>query len=188
LGAAIDRYHIVDLSAKSEEYGGAKGGAFGPSLALPDLVHKIIQNRPLEELKRERWFFLYYNRAALDEGERLWHDLEIMRSFRCFPVYQGALPKSKEVRVVASCPVTLPIFAGEVANTHKRAVRGIRKAMLEVFAASASDAASKLAALSADAEDLLSEVMSPSTLTMRFYVLSLDHDGLRKTGGAIVLL
>gem|GEM_PF-3217516 len=188
LGAAISRYHIVDLSAKSEEYGGAKGGAFGPSLALPDIVHKIIQNRPVEELKRERWFFLYYNRAALDEGKRLWHDLAIMRSFRCFPVYQGALPKSKEVRLVASCPVTLPIFAGDVPNTHKRAVRGIRKAMLEVFAASASDAASKLAALSADAEDLLGEMTAPSTLNLRFYVMNFDDGEVRKTGGAIVLL
>jgi len=102
-GAAIARYFAVVFEEESEEFGGAKLGVHGESLALPPIVHDLLQGRTVEELKADRLFFVYYNRGHLDETDRLWHDLAIMKSYRCLPVYRTALPKAKNVRVVASC-------------------------------------------------------------------------------------
>lgn len=123
----------------------------------------------------------------MDEARRFWYDLAILHPFRCFPVYRGALPQSQEVRIVASCPVKLPVLTEESAEKHKRTLRNVRKALLEVLAANESTAAGKLSDLAAVTEDLADEVGDESSIGLAFYMLSFDYEGTTRTHAAIVL-
>lgn len=185
-GGAIPRYYFVLLDEESDQLGGARAGVQGWSLALPPVVHELLQNRKAEELKSNKLFFLYYNRGRVDETKKLWYDLAGLHRLRCLPVYQGVLPQSEKVRVVTSCPVTLPLLTDESSEKQKRPLRNIRKAILELIAANESSAASRLSDLAALTADLMDEVGGESTRAM-FYVLAFEYEGTTKTHAAIVL-
>lgn len=186
-GGAVSRYFFVSLEEESEQYGGAKGGAEGESLALPLAVHELLQHRDVDELKSNRLFFIYYNRGQVDEAERLWFDLAGLQWFRCYPIYKGALPQSHKVRVVASCPVMLPVLTDESAEKYKRVLRNVRKALLELIAASESTAAGRLSDLATVVADLADEVGEGESLSLIFYILAFDYEGATRTHAAIVL-
>ncbi|MGH9971835.1 MAG: tetratricopeptide repeat protein, partial [Pyrinomonadaceae bacterium] len=156
-GGSLARYFYVPLEESTQEFGGARAGAQGWSMALPPTVHDLLQGRNVEELKSNRLFFIYYNRGGADEKDRFWYDLAIFHRYRCFPVYSGALPRSEKVRVVASSPVSLPVI-NHVSDKEKPTLRKIRKALSEVLLASETNAAEKLSELSAMTEDLAEEV------------------------------
>jgi tetratricopeptide (TPR) repeat protein len=185
-GGAIPRYYFVLLDEESEQFGGAKGGVQGWSMALPPVVHKLLQERDLEELKSNQLFFLYYNRGLVEESKKLWYDLAGLHGLRCLPVYTKTLPQSEKVRVVASCSVTLPCLTDEAVERQKRPLRNIRKALLEVIAANESTAASRLSDLAALAADLLDEVGGESTPTV-FYALAFEYERGKKIHPAIVV-
>jgi tetratricopeptide (TPR) repeat protein len=186
MGATVARYFVISLEG-SQDFGGAKLGFQGESLALPEVAHELLQRRPIEELKNNRLFFLYYNRGALDEDERLWHDLAIMRPFRCLPVYQGALPRSNKVRVVSSCSIVLPAMAEPCAEKHRHALRSVRRAILEVLASDESSAARKLSDLEAATEELACEVGDAPRIRVTAHVLGFEYDGARTTHTALVI-
>jgi hypothetical protein len=186
-GGAIARYHFVSLERQLEQFGGATAGAQGESLALPPAAHELLQGRDVEELKANRLFFIYYNRGLVDEAKTLWYDLAILHSFRCFPLYRKTLPQSQNVRVVASCLIKLLVVTEESTEKHKRVLRNVRKALLEVLAANETTAAGKLSDLAAMTDDLADEVGGESNIQLVFYVLSFDYEGSKKTHAASVL-
>lgn len=184
-GGSLARYFYVSLEESAQDFGGARAGAQGWSMALPPAVHELLQGGNVEELKANRLFFIYYNRGAADETDRFWYDLAIFHRYRCFPLYTGTLPRSERVRVVASSSVSLPMI-NQVADKQKPALRKIRKALSEVLIASESNAADKLSELSALTEDLVDEVGGECKRLM-FYVLSFRYERIMKTHAAIVL-
>src|SRR5207237_10549524 len=130
-GGAIPRYYFVLLDEESDQFGGAKGGVQGWSLALPPVIHELLQNQKAEELKSNKLFFLYYNRGRVAETKKLWYDLAGLHRLRCLPGYQGVLPQSEKVRVVTSCPATLRVLTDESSAEQERRRTTIRKATVQ---------------------------------------------------------
>jgi tetratricopeptide (TPR) repeat protein len=187
-GGAIARYYAVLLEGQQvEQFGGAKLGVQGESLALPPVVHDLLQGRDVEELKANRLFFIYYNRGHLDEAKRLWYDLAIMHPFRCLPIYRAALPRSRDVRVVASCPIVLPIIEEQSAEEHKSVLRKVRKTLLQVLASDENTAAGKLSDFEAVTEELAEKVGEAPSIRLKLYMLGFEYEGTARTHPAIVI-
>lgn len=186
-GGAIPRYFFVPLPEDSQEFGRARGGAQGESLALPPAVHELLQATPAQELKENRLFFIYYNRGLIDEGKRFWYDLAILHEYRCIPVYKDVLPQSEKVRVVASCLTALPVLNQESSEKHKRSLRQVRRALLELLTVDESSVASKLSDLIELSEDLADEIVIESSVQLALYVLSFELEGTKRIHAAIVL-
>jgi hypothetical protein len=185
-GGAIARYQFVSLEGQPGEFGGATSGACGESLALPPAVHQLLDGSRLARLKAERLFFFYYNRGRVDQTDRFWYDLAILRPFRCFPVYRNALPPSQRVRVLASCPMTLPLITEEAASAQRSQLRAVRNALLRVLTADEDTAAMKLSEAAAVVEDLTGP-RERAGLPVVIYVLAFEHEGTTKAHAAIVL-
>jgi hypothetical protein len=156
-------------------------------MALPQVAHKLLQERPVEELKENRLFFLYYNRGELDDSKRLWYDLAITRPFRCLPVYRGALPRSNNVRVVSSCPVVLPIITEPSVGKRRRLLRTVRKALLQVLSSDENSAAGNLSDLETATEELACEVGEAPNIRVTLHVLGFEYDGAKRTHTALVI-
>jgi tetratricopeptide (TPR) repeat protein len=186
VGAAVARYFVVSLEG-SQDYDGAKLGVQGRSMALPQVAHRLLQERPVEELKKNRLFFLYYNRGAVDDTKRLWYDLAITRPFRCLPVYCGTLPRSNRVRVVCSCPVAFPIIDEASAEQHRRQLRTVRKALLQVLASDENSAAGKLSDFEAATEELAGELGEVRCIRVKLHVLGFEYDGAKTIHAALVI-
>jgi hypothetical protein len=166
---------------------GAKMGVHGVSLALPSVVHELLQRRDTAELKANKLFFVHYNRGRLEESEKGWYDLASMHQLRCLVVYPSALPRSPDVHVIASCPITLPVIDGEAVEAHKTSLRKVRKGLLEVIAANEKTAATKLADLEAMTEDLVDRVGQSDCVEVMLYVLGFEYEGVAQTHPAIVI-
>jgi tetratricopeptide (TPR) repeat protein len=186
-GGTIPRYYFVSLEGYGEKFGGARAGVWGNSLELPPVVHELLQEAK-DELKTNRLFFVYYNRGRVEDTKKLWYDLAIFHRFHCLTVYRGELPTSKEVRVVASCPLSFPRLDDSHTAQYKRSLRNVQKALLELFKVPEGDAASKLYDLTELMENLANEVhcAGPHIQTI-LYVLSFNYEGKPMTHPALVV-
>ncbi|MEO8381688.1 MAG: hypothetical protein ABI779_18650 [Acidobacteriota bacterium] len=171
LGGAVGRYMFVSTEKDAEKYGGATSGAFGDSLALPPVVHELLEERTAAELKSERLFFAYYNRGRLEPQRWLSFDLMGLHSLRCMPVYLHELPESENVQILATSELKLPILTDTEAQEAGRALLPIRKALLNVLNADERAAPGALSELVAAADDLTATFEASESLHARCYSL-----------------
>jgi hypothetical protein len=187
VGGSIARYYFVSLEKNAHEFGGATAGLQGWSLSLPPAAHALLEDENIDSLRAKKLFFVYFNRGRLEDEKRLWYDLTILKSFRCIPVYPTGLPNSPLVRIVSSCSFRLPAVTAEAAQTHKKAIRGIRRGLQEVMSAGEEAAARQLADLEAMIEDFGTEAGFKDGRNLTLYVLAFDEKGETRMHAAIAL-
>lgn len=143
------RYSITSSIATSKTTGNEGCVICGWSLGLPEQAHELILTSSPEKLKKDKKFFLPYERNLPED--KLLADLRFAKEIKVFPIYFGSLPSSERVSVVSSISIYLPEFPIDVLM---KEVRNINQNIIHLHSANKENIITMLNTLKYSCEDL----------------------------------
>jgi hypothetical protein len=133
------RYYLTSDNATSKITGNTGGVFVGWSLGLPEQAHDLLLTRPAEEILSKKVFFLPHQRHLFND--KLRNDLRFFgKEVGLIPVYSPRIPASESVRVLLTADLELPILSDEDSEVHKRQIRKVKRALIEVLSSTKESA------------------------------------------------
>lgn len=145
-----NRYSLTSDIATSKITGNEGCVLVGWSLGLPNQAHDLILSSSSVEIKKEKKFFLQYERHL--PSDKLLADLRFSKSIGVIPVYFDSLPTSERVFTKSSVSFSIPT---QIDNEYKNEIRKIKQSILKLNSITTGQIQEQLGNLKYAFEDLL---------------------------------
>jgi tetratricopeptide (TPR) repeat protein len=168
-GGPESRYQMTSDVATSTETGNEGVVLMGWAVGLPEQAHKLLLSNSASELLKQNIFFLPYARYLITD--KVANDLRAGKDIGLIPVYFGALPSSESVTALHSIEIRLLKLSEDDIQAHRRQIKKIKRALIQLLSVTKSSAIALLNALAAEAEELSDPTPNIQRIQMQVYIL-----------------